>query len=217
MITKNVALALCAALLSAALAVHARQELAAPPEGDPEAGQSKAQVCAACHSPDGNSTDPQWPKLAEQHASYTLKQLMDFKQGERVNEVMAGMVANLSPRDMADLAAYYAGQQRSGGYADKDYVALGEKIYRAGNAESGVPACMSCHGPTGSGNPPAVYPSLWGQHAQYTAAQLRAFKSGERANDPNAMMRDVAERMTEEEIQAVSQYIAGLHAVWPKR
>ncbi|NIR31048.1 MAG: cytochrome c4 [Gammaproteobacteria bacterium] len=206
---KNVALTLCVALVLSPAAADAA--------GDAEAGKSKSQVCAACHGADGNSASAQWPKLAQQHASYTTKQLMDFKEGEeRMNQVMAGMVANLSPQDMDDLAAYYARQSRRGGYADNDSVELGQKIYRAGNAQSGLPACMSCHGPTGSGNPLAVYPSLWGQHAQYTATQLRAFRSGERRNDPNAMMRDVAKQMTDDEIEAVSQYIAGLYAQWPE-
>ncbi len=206
---KNFAVALCLTLLLIPAAARAA--------GDAEAGKTKSQVCAACHGPDGNSTDAQWPKLAEQHASYTVKQLMDFKDGEeRTNEVMAGMVANLGPQDMEDLGAYYAQQARQGAYADKAYVELGQRIYRAGDAESGLPACMGCHGPTGSGNPMAVYPSLWGQHAEYTAMQLRAFRSGERRNDPNAMMRDVAKLMTDEQIKAVSEYIAGLHAQWPE-
>lgn len=206
---KNVALTLCVALVLAPAAPRAA--------GDAEAGKAKSQACASCHGADGNSTSPEWPKLAQQHASYTVKQLKDFKKGEeRMNQVMAGMVANLSAQDIEDLAAYYAQQSRRGGYADKNSVELGQKVYRAGNAESGVPACMGCHGPTGSGNPLAVYPSLWGQHAQYTATQLRAFRSGERRNDPNAMMRDAVNQMTDEEIEAVSQYIAGLHAQWPE-
>lgn len=179
--------------------------------GDVAAGQAKAGPCAACHESDGNSTNPEFPKLAGQHASYTLKQLEDFKQGRRQNAVMAGMVAPLSPEDMADLSAFYAAQTRSGGFASEERVALGEKIYRGGNADSGVPACMACHGPAGAGDPLAGFPALAGQHAKYIAAQLQAFRDQERSNDPKAMMRDVARWMTKDEITAVSEYIAGLH------
>lgn len=179
--------------------------------GDVAAGEKKAAACAACHGADGNSTNPDWPKLAGQHASYTKKQLMDFKAGRRQNAMMAGMVAPLSEQDMEDIAAYYAAQPRSGGFASEERIALGEKIFRGGNARSGVPACMACHGPAGVGDPMAVFPELSGQHAKYVATQLNAFREGQRTNDPKAMMRDVARWMTKEEIQAVAEYVSGLH------
>lgn len=179
--------------------------------GDPAAGEAKAAACAACHGADGNSTNPDWPKLAGQHPKYAAKQLADFKAGRRVNAIMAGMAAPLSDKDMVDLAAFYAAKAPSGGFASEARVALGEKIYRGGNASSGVPACMSCHGPTGAGDPLGGIPALSGQHAKYIATQLYAFREGERSNDPKAMMRDVARWMSREEIEAVSEYIAGLH------
>lgn len=180
-------------------------------DGDAAAGEKKAAACAACHGADGNSTNPEWPKLAGQHAGYTEKQLVDFKAERRKNAVMLGMVTPLSEKDMADLAAYYAAQTRSGGFASESRVELGEKIYRGGNAETGVPACMACHGPAGAGDPLAGFPALSGQHPKYITTQLNAFRDGERSNDAKSMMRDVARWMTREEIQAVSEYVAGLH------
>ncbi len=178
---------------------------------DIEAGKQKSQSCAACHGPDGNSTNPDWPKLAGQHVQYTVKQLQDFKAGDRENAQMAPMASPLSKEDMRDIAAFYASQKGRIGATAPEYAEQGEKIYRYGNAETGVPACMACHGPNGAGNPAAMYPSLSGQHAAYTATQLRAFRSGERSNDANKAMRVVAERMTDAEIKAVSEYIQGLH------
>ncbi len=180
-------------------------------EGDPAAGETKAAACAACHGADGNSSNPEWPKLAGQHVKYTAKQLKDFKAGRRVNAMMAGMVAPLSDTDMLNLAAYYSTKARTGGFASEDRVALGEKIYRGGNSSSGVPACMACHGPSGAGDPLGGIPAISGQHAKYVAMQLYAFREGERSNDPKAMMRDVARWMSKQEIEAVSEYIAGLH------
>lgn len=180
-------------------------------QGNPGAGQQKAASCAACHGADGNSMVPEWPKLAGQHPGYLEKQLRDYQSGARENAQMSPMAAPLSAEDIADLAAFYAGQRVKLGAADPELVELGERIYRAGNPASGVAACMACHGPQGEGNPAAAYPALGGQHAQYTAAQLKAFRSGDRANDPASMMRAVAAKMTDEEIQAVSSYIAGLH------
>ena len=179
--------------------------------GDAEAGKAKSATCAACHGPDGNSVAPNFPKLAGQHAAYIAKQLAEYKSGERKNATMNGMAAPLSEQDMADLAAFYAAQEVKVGQAAEDKVALGESLYRAGNAASGVAACAACHEPTGIGNPMANFPSLSGQHAEYTATQLKYFRSGERANDAGAMMRGVAGKMTDAEIEAVSQYIQGLH------
>ncbi|MDX1513583.1 MAG: c-type cytochrome [Gammaproteobacteria bacterium] len=179
--------------------------------GDAAAGKEKAAPCAACHNVDGNSTNPEWPKLAGQHAKYIEKQLRDYKSGARENAIMAGMVAPMSEQDMADLGAYFASMARTGGFASEDRVGPGRKIYQGGNPDSKVPACMACHGPTGAGDPLAGIPSLSGQHAKYTAMQLNAFRDGVRSNDDKSMMRDVARWMTKEEIEAVSEYIAGLH------
>ncbi len=179
--------------------------------GDPIKGKALSQTCAACHSIDGNSVNPIWPKLAGQHASYIVKQLNDFKAGNRVNAQMTAMVASLSEQDMQDLGAYFASKKTKPGSAKPDLIELGQKIYRAGDSETDVPACMACHGPNGSGNPTALYPSLSGQHAQYTAGQLKMFKSEERANDANKMMRTIAGPMTNAQIEAVSEYIQGLH------
>lgn len=178
--------------------------------GDAAAGKAKSAACAACHGMDGNSAAPNFPKLAGQAESYLSKQLADFKSGARVDPTMAGMVAALSEQDMADLSAFYAGQTGSTGTAAEDAVELGEAIFRAGNAATGVAACGACHGPTGAGNPQASFPKLSGQHADYTAAQLVKFAKGERANDAGSMMRVVAGKMSEAEMKAVAQYIQGL-------
>lgn len=185
-------------------------------KGDPaKAQQIVTQVCAACHAADGNSAITMNPSLAGQHPEYTYKQLMNFKpQGgkpaERNNGVMAGMVANLSEDDMKNLAAYFAAQKVKPGVArDAKLVKQGEAIYRGGVAAKGVPACASCHSPNGAGMP-AQFPRLAGQHAEYTASQLKAFRVGQRANDAAQMMRGVAAKMSDQEIAAVSEYIAGL-------
>jgi len=173
------------------------------------------KVCASCHSEDGNSTLPANPVLAGQHSDYTLKQLQNFrprdgKPAERPNAVMAGMVANLSADDLRNLAAYFEQQKpRLRAARDPDLVRLGQAIYRGGIPAKSVAACTACHGPNGSGIP-AQFPRLAGQFAEYTSAQLRAFRGGERANDPNRMMRAVAEKLSDREIAAVSEYIAGL-------
>lgn len=192
-------------LLAAASAVHAQA-------GDPALGKAKSAACAGCHGADGNSTNPEWPKLAGQHAGYLAKQLHDFKKGtERSNALMAGQVAGLSEDDMQNLAAYFSQQTMKIGTTDKDKLALGQKIFRAGNPSSGVAACMGCHGPTGMGNPAAKFPRLAGQHAKYVVNQLKAFRSGERSNDAGQMMRNIASKMTDEEIAAVASYVEGLH------
>jgi cytochrome c553 len=180
--------------------------------GDKNLGEQKATACIACHGPAGNSMNPVWPKLAGQHESYVVKQLMDFKSQGRTNALMSGQAANLSDQDMADLAAYFSQQPVSGGVAVQDKIARGERIYRGGIAEAGVPACMGCHGPSGAGNPPAKFPRLGGQHAAYTAAQLKAYRSGERANDGDVKtMRSITARMSDQDIEAVAEYVAGLH------
>ena len=178
--------------------------------GDVAAGKAKSATCLACHGADGNSPNPIWPKLAGQHPAYIAKQLADFKAGMRENPMMAPMVAPLSEQDMLNLAAYFGSQTQSVGSAAEDKVALGEKIYRAGNAESGVAACTACHGPTGIGNPAALYPRVSGQHAAYVEQTLKDFRTGARANDAQQMMRGVAAKMTDDEIAAVAQYLQGL-------
>ncbi len=185
-------------------------------KGNAEKGQQIAsQVCAVCHNADGNSTIPANPILAGQHAEYITKQLINFKArdnmpAERNSPVMAAMVAPLSPDDMKNLGAYYNSQNPKPGVAkDKKLAEQGEKIYRGGNIESGVPACAGCHSPNGVGIPP-FYPRLAGQHAEYTVAQLRAFRTEQRANDVNSVMRGIVTRMSEKEIQAVAEFISGL-------
>lgn len=180
--------------------------------GDAQAGKEKAQVCAACHGADGNSANPEWPNLAGQHAGYTSKQLADFKAGEtRANPVMAQQAANLSDEDMADLGAYFATLAPAGGFVSEEQLALGERIYRGGNQETGVPACIACHGPNGAGDPMGRVPALSGQRVPYTVNQLKAFRSGMRKNDRNGMMRDASRLLSDAEIAAVSEYVAGLH------
>ena len=180
--------------------------------GDPEAGKTKSASCAACHGVDGNSANPEWPKLGGQHAGYIIQQLLYFSNGERDNETMKGMSAALSDQDRQDLAAYYESQKVTYGTADPELVELGERIYRGGNSESGVAPCMGCHGPKGAGNPAANYPALRGQHAKYTENQLHGFAEGNRINENSIkMMQITASRMTNKEIRAVASYIQGLH------
>lgn len=178
--------------------------------GSAESGERKAVTCAACHGQDGNSLNPEWPSLAGQHEKYVINSLKAYKDGKRSNVLMTGQALALNEEDMADLAAYYAAQTLTQRLADPALVVQGERLYRGGNRDSGVSACIACHGPTGRGNPAAGYPSLAGQHDVYTAAQLRAYASAERKSDAGQMMRNVAARMTEEEIIAVSSYIQGL-------
>jgi len=179
--------------------------------GSPEAGQAKAATCAACHGIDGNSQNPEWPSIAGQHESYIIKALRSFKNGGRQNVLMSGMAMPLSDEDMADLAAYFSSQKRAGGVADPAVVAAGERLYRGGNKDTGVPACLACHGPSGQGNPAAGWPAIAGQHATYSGAQLAAYRSKQRSTDGDTqMMRNVAASLTDDEIKAVSSYIQGL-------
>ncbi len=182
-------------------------------EGDYARGEQKAELCASCHNQDGNSTTPAWSKIAGQHKNYLLKQLHDFKaadKGKRNNAIMLSAVTDLSEQDLEDLAEYFSRQETSKGYADVDKVELGEKLYRGGDLHKGIPACMACHGPTGEGNALANFPKLGLQHAEYLQQQLQDFKEGKRSNDYNNMMSDIAKKMTEEEMSAVSSYIEGL-------
>jgi cytochrome c553 len=166
-------------------------------------------VCNACHMPDGNSVVPMFPKLAGQQAEYLEKQLADYITGKRPNDVMAPVIAQIKPGDIKGLAAFYAGQKPAPGTVNDAALAeAGRKLYEDGNEESGVPACVGCHQPAGEGNP--RYPRLAGQHQAYTSLEMQDFKTGVRANDKGKVMRAVADRMTEAEIYAVAEYLAGL-------
>ena len=182
--------------------------------GNSIAGKSKALTCAACHGADGNSINPLWPKLASQHPHYLLIQMQAFKQaakGGRNNPTMTPLMAALSTQDMRDLAAYYAGLSLKVGDADPKLVKRGEEIYRGGDFDKHITACIACHGPNGDGNQQAGFPKLSGQQAQYTQQQLVNFKHGARSNDLNHIMRDIARRMDDKDMAAVASYITGLH------
>ena len=180
-------------------------------QGDAAVGRSKAAICATCHGAEGNSELPMNPKLAGQNASYITKQLMDYKSGVRSNQTMSAMVLNLSEQDMQDISAWYSSQQVTLQGADPKFVELGESLYRAGNKELAVAACSACHSPTGRGNAPAGFPSLGGQHAEYTLQQLKDFRAGVRQNDESSMMRIVVERLTDLELEALASCVSGLH------
>jgi cytochrome c553 len=180
-------------------------------EGDIERGQAKANACAACHGADGNSQNPQWPKLAGLDQRYIFTQLQAYQSGERKDPMMTPQAQPLSEQDMRDLSAFYANQAMAPGAADEALAEQGERIYRGGIADKGVAACMACHGPAGNGIPSAGYPRIGGQHAEYVATQLQRYRAGERTTDPNRMMRDLAQRMSDEEIRAVASYVSGLY------
>ncbi|MFL2849639.1 MAG: c-type cytochrome [Pseudohongiellaceae bacterium] len=180
-------------------------------QGDAAAGQAKSALCATCHGADGNSQLSINPKLAGQNASYLVKQLKDYKSGARVNPTMTAMVAALTDQDVLDIAAWYSSQQVSLLGADPETLELGETLYRAGIKDLSVAACSACHSPTGNGNGPAGFPSLSGQHSEYTLLQLKAFRAGERQNDSSAMMRSVVERLTDKELEALASYVSGLN------
>lgn len=181
-------------------------------EGDVQAGQTKAAACGACHGADGNSLVPAFPKLAGQNINYLVKQMKDIMSGARSVPAMAGQLDGKSDQDLMDIAAYFAGQKGSVGETKKELVTLGEMLYRAGNKDIGVAACTACHSPTGSGNSAAGYPALSGQHADYVAMQLKAFRDGQRTNDGDAkIMSAVTYRLNNAEIEALASYIQGLH------
>jgi cytochrome c553 len=207
---------LMAALVAAAAVAHANEPAKAAYKGDAAKGQAiGASICAACHNADGNSTISANPKLAGQNADYLYKQMTNFKsidgkQPERVNAIMNGMIAPFNDEQLRDLSAYFSSQKQKGEVTkNRETMALGQKIFRAGNMAKGLPACAGCHGPAGAGIP-AQFPRIGGQFAEYIEAQLKAFQSETRANDPNKMMRMVAIKMTDVEIKAVADYIAGL-------
>tara|TARA_R110000782_G_scaffold105958_3_gene194038 strand:- start:577 stop:1185 length:609 start_codon:yes stop_codon:yes gene_type:complete len=190
--------------LGMAGAAHAAQ-------GDAEAGAGKVATCAACHGGNGNSVMPSFPKLAALGEKYLYKQLMDVKEGRRVIVQMTGILDPLNEQDLRDIAAYYDAQVPSMGVADADLAVRGQEIYRGGDLATGLPACTGCHSPTGKGNDPAGFPRLAGQHAEYITTQLTNFREGVRNNDGDAMiMRTIAGRLSNRDIEAVSSYIQGL-------
>lgn len=179
--------------------------------GDIEAGRTEAAVCAGCHGQNGNSANPIWPKLAGQHAFYIEKELRDFQNKKRLDATMAPMAAGLNDVDIENVAAFFASMSSTVEAASADKIKLGENIYRAGKTDNGLPACIACHGPNGAGSAPARFPRIGGQHAAYLSKALKDFKAETRNNDHQAMMRDIAGRMNNEEIEAVASYISGLH------
>ncbi|RJX68828.1 cytochrome c4 [Vibrio sinensis] len=187
-------------------------------QGSIEAGKAKSQTCVACHGADGNSQLEMYPKLAGQHAKYIEKQLKDLKLGMtsngkqgRMDPVMSGMAMPLSEQDMKDLAAYYASLPISSNTTPENVVESGKQLYAAGDPERGLTACIACHGPRGNGTELSGFPKISGQHADYIKLQLEKFRSGTRGNDMNAMMSDVAKKLTDEDITVLSNYVGGLH------
>lgn len=220
------ALAAFACLLSINTYAAGGSTIEAPkesPRGDAIAGEAKVAVCAACHGTDGNSSTPSFPKIAGLGEKYLFKQLKDIRDGQRNIAEMTGLLDANTDQDLLDMAAFYNNKslQISGAKPQEvlinagikvDGLSLGERIYRAGNLETNVPSCMGCHSPKGLGNEPAGYPRLGGQYAEYIAKQLRHFRAGERTNDGDSMlMRQVAEKMSDAEVDAVSNYISGLN------
>lgn len=187
-------------------------------DGDATAGKAKSAVCAACHGADGNAPVNIYPKLAGQNAEYLYKQLKDLKLGMtsggsegRMDPVMSGMAMALSDQDMKDLSAFYASLNMSEGTTTEDVVDAGTKLYKAGDAERGIPACAACHGPRGNGTSLAGFPKISFQHPEYIKAQLEKFRSGARNNDQNGMMADISKKLTDQDIEILSKYLAGLH------
>lgn len=201
-------------MLRIAIALLTLISTAAIAAGDPEAGEAKAGVCASCHGMDGNSDIAQWPKIAGQHEEYLARQTRLVRDQQREVPQMYPIVSNLSDEDIADIAAWYASQEIETGVAEEELVEPGRALYHAGNPDTGVPACMACHGPTGNGIPGAGYPMVRGQHATYTADRLRRYRDGETNGDDDQyseIMVAIAENLDDAEIEAVSSYIEGLH------
>ena len=213
----------------AAAPVAALEDAHPPTLGDPKAGATKAGACAACHGLDGNSTDPQYPKIAGQHERYLWRQLHLFKTDQRLNPVMQAMAKPLTGQDMRDLGAYYATQAAKAGVADdtvikvgpnadRKFFQVGERLFRAGRPADKTAACIACHGPAGRGNPGPSYPSLGGQHASYTVARLQYFRSGGvsgKDKEANTVMTEIARTLSDEDIQGLATYIEGLHPAKP--
>jgi cytochrome c553 len=183
---------------------------AAPIVGDATAGKQKISTCAACHGEDGNSPIATYPNLAGQHPEYIISALNEFQQGTRTSPLMGGMAAGLSAQDMADIAAYYSAQAEIVGAADPALVKQGEILYRAGDPDREIPACMACHGPVGDGNGPAKFPRVANQNPAYLIEALQEFRSGSRSS-PNNMMNDISERLSDKDMQAVASYMYGLY------
>ena len=175
------------------------------------AGPAKAQVCTACHGPDGNSTSPIWPNLAAQNPSYIVAQLKAFKAGTRENPAMMPMLAAVEDKDMQEIADFFAAQSLHVGTIAATDALAGQKLYRGGDAERGIPACMACHGPNGAGNPGSAYPALQGQHPEYVVLQLQSYRDGKRKTDPQQMMRMISKRLTEEDMKNLAHYVSALH------
>lgn len=201
------------AAASAAQPAAPAEAAAVAKPGDAAAGQGKAAACGACHGMDGNSTDAQYPKLAGQHESYIVRQLTHFKAGQRQNPIMMGMAAPLSEQDMHDLGAYFATKQSLPGVADAALVQQGETLFRQGDVERGIPACMACHSIDGRGNPGAAYPQLTSQHAQYVEKTLKSWRDGTTwGDDAQAkIMPAIAKKLDDKDIAALSSYVEGLH------
>jgi cytochrome c553 len=179
--------------------------------GDVNRGQQLSTTCIACHNEDGNTTNPQWPKLAGQHASYLVTQMQLFKNGERPNPIMMPIMANFSEQHIEDLAAFYASQKTSIGTANPELVDRGKQLYRGGDIAKGIPACIACHGPDGRGNEQAGFPVLSGQNPDFTLEELEDYKASSRTSDLYGIMRTIAGRMDKEDMVAVASYIHGLH------
>ncbi|MDA7746377.1 cytochrome c4 [Psychromonas sp.] len=180
-------------------------------QGDIEAGKAKSATCVACHGADGNSPSNLYPKIAGQHSSYLIKQLQEFKSGERADPIMAGMVAGLSEQDMEDLAAYYSAQTMTPQTVSAEVAVETRNLYMGGDMERAIPGCTACHGPRGNGLELAKFPKISGQHAAYIKSQLEKFRENARHNDPNGMMVDVSGKLSDEDIELLSQYISALH------
>lgn len=178
--------------------------------GDATVGAQKATICGACHGANGNSPNPEWPNLAGQHAEYIAAQLKAFQQGVRNNPIMMANAAGLSAQDMADLGAYYARQAPGGLEADAALYKAGQKLYRAGDAARGIPACMACHGPEGKGNAPARYPAVRSQHATYAYNQLKAYADGTRTTPGNSIMPEISRKLTDDDMKSLAAYMQGL-------
>jgi len=182
-------------------------------DGSIDAGKAKAMTCTACHGAEGNSSIPTWPNIAGQGASYIVAQLNAFKDGTRADPLMAPQAMMLSDEDMRNVAVYFESLPAAAmAVANPATVGKGEALYRGGNADAGIPACLACHGPTGRGNPAANYPAIQGQHATYAAKQLRDYASGARKSDGKTrIMRDISSRLSADDIEALASYVQGLH------
>ncbi len=210
-------------LLGISLAAFASQSLVAIDQVQTPINQTpvpqtsapdEAKLCIACHNVDGNSSIPAWPSIAGQSTRYLLEQMRALKQGDqgpRPNAVMQGILAPLSDQALEALSSYFSAQKPAVGTVDAQWLALGQTIYRGGNPKTGVPACAGCHDPRGRGNPPAGFPAFSGQHPDYIIEQLNYFRTESRKNDPNRIMRDISQRMSDAEIKAVAHYVCGLH------